>query len=173
MMTGSGENHISIKNTINETCILIGVAVLFAFIVNTLSPKGIALVGKWDKDKGVAHANARNGVVKPELEIGNVNTAKQIYDTGNSIFVDARSEDDYKDGHVKGAVSLPVHLFGQLIDGFKNKYTPEEYIITYCSGRTCEDSHQLAQLLFNHGYVNVSVFIDGYPGWKGEGYPIE
>jgi rhodanese-related sulfurtransferase len=30
----------------------------------------------------------------------------------------------------------------------------------------------LEELLFDHGYVNVSIFIDGYKGWKAEGYPI-
>ncbi len=172
-MAGSVKNNISTKNTIMEACILVGIAVFFAFIINALSPNGIALIGKWDKESGVVHADAKNSVVKHELEIGDVKLAKKIYDADKSIFVDARSEDDYNDGHIKGAVFLPVHRFDQLIDGFKNKYSSEATIITYCSGRTCEDSHQLAQLLFSHGYFNVSVFIDGYPDWKEEGYPIE
>jgi len=167
------KDNSSIKKTIKGFCILIGASMLIAFIVNSLSPKGIPLIGKWNPKEGVVHADSTKSVVKPELEIGDVKTAKQIYDRGKSIFVDARSEDDFKDGHVKGAVSLPVYRFEELIDGFKKKYTLDDHIITYCSGRTCEDSHQLAQLLFSYGYFNVSVFIDGYPAWEEEAYPIE
>ena len=46
-------------------------------------------------------------------------------------------------------------------------------MITYCSGRTCEDSHNLARLLSEVGFTDVRVFIDGFPGWEAEGYPVE
>jgi hypothetical protein len=53
------------------------------------------------------------------------------------------------------------------------QYPPEKAIVTYCSGRTCEDGHSLAQLLLAFGYTEINVFIDGFPGWKSEGHPIE
>lgn len=58
------------------------------------------------------------------------------------------------------------------IDKFKVVYPLSAYIVTYCSGRECDDSHQLAQNFFGEGYTNISVFIDGYPGWEEAGYPI-
>ena len=54
-----------------------------------------------------------------------------------------------------------------------NQYPLEQPIVTYCSGRTCEDSHQLAWLLIDVGFSEVRIFIDGFPGWQAEGYPIE
>ena len=59
------------------------------------------------------------------------------------------------------------------IKSFQKRYGRSQPIVTYCSGRTCGDSHRLAQLLFEHGFENVSVFIDGFPGWEAEGFPIE
>jgi len=53
------------------------------------------------------------------------------------------------------------------------QYPAEKAIVTYCAGRTCEDSHNLAQLLLAFGYTEINVFIDGFPGWESEGYPIE
>ena len=41
------------------------------------------------------------------------------------------------------------------------------------AARTCEDSHNLAQLLLAFGYTEINVFIDGFPGWESEGHPIE
>ena len=144
-----------------------------AFAVNFFSPSGIALFGQWDTSKGVITAKAQNDVVFDELEIQDVKRVKEIYDSGNTIFVDARTRENYDDGHVPGAASMPVGQFDELIDSFLDKYSLEHPIITYCSGRTCEDSHRLARLLLDFGFTHVKVFIDGFPGWKAEGYPVE
>ena len=118
-------------------------------------------------------ANEKNDIVLNDLEISDVILAKKLYDSQKFIFVDARSRDDYDEAHIKGAVSLPVGQFDEKIEAFLEQYPPEKAIITYCSGRTCEDSHMLAQLLLAFGYTEINVFIDGYPGWELEGYPIE
>ena len=157
----------------NQTSILLGVSVILSFIVNYFSPAGIALVGQWDTDQGVITAKAKNDVVSGKLEIEDVARARQIFDSGNVLFVDARTRDNYDDGHIPGAVSLPVGQFDELIDTFVNQYDFEHPLVTYCSGRTCEDSHILAQLLTDFGYSDVSVFIDGLPGWEAEGYPVD
>ena len=107
------------------------------------------------------------------LEIDDVKIARQIYDSGTALFVDARAREAYEDGHIPGAVSLPVGQFDTYIDSFIGENSTDGPIVAYCSGRTCEDSHKLAQLLLEIGFVNVRVFIDGFPGWEAEGYPIE
>jgi len=159
--------------TFKELSILIVVSLIAAFGINFFSPAGIALVGQWDTSKGVVNAKAKNHVVMDDLEIDDVTYAKSLYDSGNVLFVDARSPEDYADGHIKGAYSLPVAEFDQKIDKFLSLHKLDQPIITYCSGRTCEDSHHLAQLLIYRGYQNTSVMIDGFPGWEAEGYPIE
>ena len=159
--------------TVKELSILIGVAVIAALGFNFFSPKGIALVGQWDTSQGVVNARQKNDVFLDELEIDDVTAAKTLYDSGNVLFVDARSAEDYADGHIKGAYSLPVGEFDAGIDKFMELFALDKPIVTYCSGRTCEDSHSLAQLLIDSGYQNTSVMIDGFPGWEAEGYPIE
>jgi rhodanese-related sulfurtransferase len=161
------------KDMAKGLAILLGLAVIAAFTVNFLLPKGIALVGQWDESQGVITARAKDDVVDDDLEIDDVEIAKQIYGSGEAVFVDARSREDYEEGHIKGAVSLPVGQFHDFIDAFKAQYSTASTIITYCSGRTCDESHKLSQLLFEQGYTEVSVFIDGYPGWEAEGFPIE
>ena len=162
-----------IKKTVTETCVLLSIAITTALAVNHFSPAGIALVGQWDESEGVITANAKNGVVASELEIKDVKIAKQIHDSGKAVFVDARNRENFEDGHIPGSVSLPVGQFDESIDSFMNQYSPDRPLVTYCSGRTCEDSHRLAQLLFGVGFNNVKVFIDGFPGWEAEGYPVE
>jgi rhodanese-related sulfurtransferase len=164
---------MDLKKLAKEISLLLGVAVVLAIIVNYFSPVGIAVVGQWDISQGVITARAKNNVVADKPEIEDVTIAKHIFDSGNALFVDARSRDNYNDGHIPGAASMPVGEFDNLIDSFMDQYSVDQTIVAYCSGRTCEDSHNLAQLLIDFGFTDVKVFIDGFPGWEAEGYPIE
>ena len=161
------------QKTIKEIVILVGVSVTLALTVNSLSPRGISLIGQWDTAKGVISANQTGAAAGGLKEIDSVALAKEIFDKGDVLFVDARSSDNYEDGHISGAISLPVGQFDELIGSFLEQHAPDRPIVTYCSGRTCEDSHHLAQLLSELGFDNVRIFIDGFPGWEAEGYPIE
>ena len=159
--------------TIKEIMILVGASVALALVVNHLSPRGIALVGQWDTAKGVITTNVAGENEYRIAEIDQVTDAAKIFYDGDTLFVDARSTDDYEKGHIPDAISLPVGQFDEQIEAFLKRYPPDQSIVAYCSGRTCEDSHQLAQLLSEVGFTEVRVFIDGFPGWQAEGYPIE
>jgi len=161
------------RKTFKEILILVSVAVALAIVVNTFSPKGIALVGRWDTARGVITASPDAAAGERLQEIDSAARAKEIFDRGSVLFVDARSQKDYENGHIPGAVSLPVGRFDERIESFLNQYPPEQPIVTYCSGRACEDSHHLARLLSEAGYTDVRIFIDGFSGWQAEGYPVE
>ena len=167
------DNTMPYKDIAKELVILLSLSIFVAFAVNLLSPNGIALFGEWDTSKGVITAKSKNDVVVRELEIQDVDQVQKIHASGAALFLDARDGDFYNDGHIEGAISFPVNRFDELILQFKKDYPPSTWIVTYCSGRECEDSHELAQYLFEEGYTQISVFIDGYPGWLEKGYPIE
>ncbi len=160
------------RQIMKELLCFVGLAVITAFTVNFFSPKGIALVGEWDTSKGVITARAKDDVVDHELEI-DIIRAREIYLNGKSVFVDARTRELYEEGHIKNAVSLPLYEFDGLFEEFMNKYPDSLTIITYCTGRECEDSHQLAQYLSEMGYSDTKVYVDGYDEWKQGGYPVE
>jgi len=161
------------KDIAKELIIILGFAVIAAFTANYFSPNGIALLGQWDTSQGVITAKPKNDPVAESFEIKDANSAKEIYDAGKAVFVDARSYETFIAGHIEDAVSIPANQFFEFIDHFKTKYPSTIPVITYCSGRECNDSHELAQYLIGEGYANVKVFIDGYQGWKRKGYPVE
>lgn len=161
------------QKTIKEMVILVGISAILALGVNTLSPRGIALIGQWDTAVGVITADPTGAAEGKPPEIDSVAQVKEIFNQGNVLFVDARSQENYEDGHIPGAISFPVGQFDDYIGSFLDQHAPDRLIVTYCSGRTCEDSHHLALLLSELGFTNVRVFIDGFPGWEAEGYPIE
>jgi rhodanese-related sulfurtransferase len=159
--------------TLKESGILVLISIATAITVHCFSPVGIAWVGKWDTEQGVVKALAKNDNSSSDLEIGDLGLARKMFDSGSFLFVDARSRSDYEAGHIKGSVSLPIGQFDDEIFDFLDKYPPETSIVAYCSGRNCEDSHRLAEHFLDFGYTQVRVMIDGYPGWKAEGYPVE
>ena len=161
------------RRALKEISILLGISVALALIVNTISPRGIALVGQWDLAKGVIAANPYAAEEKKLEEVDSANWAKDLFDKGHVLFVDARSHADYEQGHIPGAVSLPLDQYDEKIQSFLSRYSLDQPMVTYCSGRTCEDSHTLARLLSEAGFTAVRIFIDGFPGWKAEGYPVE
>jgi len=118
-----------------------------------------------------ANPGNRSQILK--FEIDEVNLAKTVYDQGDALFMDARSKEDFDDGHIRGAISLPLGEFDDRINAFMERYPSDQPIITYCAGRTCEDSHRLAEKLMEFGYERVSIMIDGFPGWNERGYPVE
>lgn len=158
------------KKIIQRSIILSIIAILLAFIVNTISPNGIALVGQWNTSKGVISAKSKDDFVISSREI-EFDDAKKLYKRG-WLFVDARPKYSYKEGHIKGAVSLSIENVFASIPDFVQKYNPSTKIVTYCSGRECPDSHEIADALEASGYLNVKVYIDGYPEWKNKGMPI-
>jgi rhodanese-related sulfurtransferase len=161
------------SKTVCECLLLFLISGSIALIYNTFSPNGIALVGEWDTEQGVVSAVSRNNPVVHDIEIESVEAAGEIFDTGQSVFVDARPLDAFNDGHIQGAYSLPIGNYEELIEPFFETHPFDTHIVTYCTGRECMDSHELAQFLMEIGYSNVSVFIDGYPAWEEKGLPVE
>jgi rhodanese-related sulfurtransferase len=107
-----------------------------------------------------------------DFEIQDPAAAKQIFDADGALFVDVRNREMFAEGHIPDAVSLPIGEIEARLDDFAKGVPVERPIVTYCSGRLCQDSHTAAQLLMERGYQNVVVFIDGFPGWIENGYPV-
>ena len=152
--------------------LLLAVAVSLALVVNRLSPHGIPLIGQWDTELGVVTADTAEAALWMDFEIPDPEVAKQVFDTGNALFVDVRSQDMFDEGHIPGAVSLPLGEFDDRLETFAADVPPTQPIVTYCSGRLCQDSHTAAQRLLERGFENVVIYIDGFPGWVEYGYPV-
>ncbi len=99
--------------------------------------------------------------------------AKDRFDRKSAIFLDARPPDEYKQGHIPGALNFYADDFEkmapQVLPLLPDK-TRE--IVAYCHGTSCDLSIHLAQKLSEQGYTNVKVFFGGWPEWKKAGFPI-
>jgi rhodanese-related sulfurtransferase len=106
----------------------------------------------------------------PALEITPLQAYK-LYQMG-ALFIDARRTEDYIEGHIPDAISIPIWESGAdaLIE--EVPFVGEDIaIVTYCAGGDCEDSHMLADRLYDRGFLNALVYRDGYPNWVERGWP--
>lgn len=141
-----------------------------ALVWNAFSPDGIPLVGQWNAEEGVVTPAPESD--EEELIVQTVDEARGLWDDG-VVFVDARNTESYLEGHIKGAVTLSVYEFDALLFDFIDAYPSETRLVTYCSGRLCDESHRLATMLRELGYTDVRIFADGLPAWSAAGLPVE
>jgi sulfur-carrier protein adenylyltransferase/sulfurtransferase len=106
-------------------------------------------------------AEARKFV--PELSPAEV---KQALDRGEKyVLLDVREKEEYRDGHLEGALSLPRGFLEiRVEEALPDRSTP---IVAYCAGGT--RSLIAARTLCEMGYQNVISMSGGFTGWKNAG----
>lgn len=92
--------------------------------------------------------------------------------TAGALLVDARERALYAEGHLPGAVSLPLGEVEALLEGFRGRVDVARPLVLYCSGYGCPDSFDLGMRLIAEGYRDVRVFEGGFPEWRDAGLPV-
>jgi adenylyltransferase/sulfurtransferase len=88
---------------------------------------------------------------------------------GGYRLIDVREKEEYREGHLAGAVSVPRGFLDMRIEEtVPDKNAP---IILYCAGGT--RSLLAGRTLKEMGYTNVISMTGGFGGWKGAGHPWE
>lgn len=82
----------------------------------------------------------------------------------SAVIVDARDPDDYRHGHVSGAVNVPA---GPQMSTYRGSVlrdvAPTQMVIVYCASASCEAGDAVYDYLLKQGFTNVRVF---KPGWR-------
>lgn len=98
---------------------------------------------------------------------------KELFDTKDAVFIDARESSVFQQSHIKGATSFPLANLETTLPDFLKKVPYETNLVIYCNGYGCHDSKDLGQKLLKLGYRQIFIFEGGYPEWKDAGYPLE
>lgn len=146
--------------------------------INLVSPHSIPFVGDYRE-----LSSGDGPIVPPSAEPGDppfiaIDDAYLEYNEGKAIFVDARDDEEFKCGTIKGAISMP---FEYLPDGDLAPYfdsvlagAPKDArIITFCGGEECDLSLQLARNLQVVGYTNLAIFFGGAREWEDAKLPMD
>lgn len=94
-----------------------------------------------------------------------VRSAREL--TRPVLYVDARSETEYRSGHIPGAVWFDGRSLDQSIDLLLDRWTPGDILIVYCSSDSCDASSDLAERLVQAGFTDVQVLEGGWKAWSG------
>ncbi|NLN16814.1 MAG: rhodanese-like domain-containing protein [Firmicutes bacterium] len=123
-----------------------------------------SLTGKLALEHSVAAA--------PIAPVINLAKAKELFDEGEAIFLDARSRSAYGESHIAGALSVPLlDVLRERVDLAAILPDKDAILVAYCSGDGCDMAGELAEELARQGYQRLYVFQAGMPAWEAAGYP--
>ncbi len=186
--------------TVLKEALAVGlVAFGFALLANQLSPRGIMLTRNYfptGESATVAVAASRNakatavsiapgGPLVAGLEQDGVKTADAKSavlffndarrETGLIVFVDARDDQHYAEGHIPGAYQLDRFYPERYLTDLLPACAAAETVVVYCNGGDCEDSVFATRLLLGAGVAagRLRVFTGGVKEWIALGQPME
>lgn len=104
---------------------------------------------------------------RDELEPVTLKELRQLMRAGDVTVLDVRPAEEFKAGHIPGALSIPVSsLKRRLRELPKNRE-----VIAYCRGRYCVYSLEAVTLLRKHGF-DARRAEQGMPDWRAAGLPV-
>ena len=108
--------------------------------------------------------------LKPDAEYsyGDVNVDKAktlIEEKPNLVILDVRTESEFHESHIEGAINIPVGELEQRLSEIK----PEDEYLVYC--RTGNRSTNAIKILKDHGYHKIYHLESGITAWTSAGFP--
>jgi rhodanese-related sulfurtransferase len=192
-----------VRSVFFESLLIAAVGGVLAFAANALSPRGLSLARNYfpgDRSLPVttpgsnylttitARTNLAAG--KPDLVAEQVRAEGLRLVDGNQmatlfhdprceqglvVFLDARNDDHYQEGHIPGAYQLDHFYPERYLAATLPVCQTAEQILVYCNGGTCDDSLQTAIFLRDAGIPRERLFIygGGMTEWTAKGLPVE
>ena len=167
----------------------------FAFAANQISPRGLALTRNYfpaeNNHTTTAATNATPAAFSPAQllaaqikgnglqSVDSSQAAKLFRDPrfkrNNIVFIDARDESHYQEGHIPGACEFDPYHPDKYFAAILPICRAAEQIVIYCNGGDCDDSETAAILLRNVGIANRKLLIygGGITEWTNNSLPVE
>ena len=101
-----------------------------------------------------------------EVDIAGVEQAVHEAD----VVLDVREGDEFRDGHIGGAINIPRGLLEFMLGGDEALADRSRKFVVYCksSGRAA----LAAQTMADMGYLHVTSIAGGFDAWKDSGKPV-
>ena len=141
-------------------------ACFLALASNHLRSDSIPLVGDWS-------VNARFADAAGDSLVIGLDEAGRLFERQAALFLDARPQSQYAQGHIRGALNLPWQEADHYVMELADQLEGAAMIVTYCDGDQCDLSHELALLLKVMGFESVRVLVNGWSVWQQAGLPTD
>lgn len=175
------------------------ISIVISLLYNHFNPNGLELVRKerildWASDS-LSFSNKPDSLAANDISINSkqsidsietlkknqiiesfkepkaikINLAYKLFNDGEK-FIDARSSEEFSEGHIKCAVNIPFYeseKYMNIINSLNKNYI----VVVYCSSNECDISTLSGDELFKMGFKKVYVFVDGWEEWVKYKYP--
>jgi rhodanese-related sulfurtransferase len=174
---------------------IILVSILISLVYNHFNPNGLNLIRQervliWEDSSALDNSEKEtfleeNNFSSSNQELthnemnGNFDQPKAIklefaqkLFNQNVKFIDARTVEEFAEGHIKGAINIPFYG-SEEYESVLAQIAKDEFVVTYCDGDDCDLSILLGDELFQKGYKKVYVFYGGWKDWLKNNLPVE
>ncbi|MGA2657940.1 MAG: rhodanese-like domain-containing protein [Verrucomicrobiota bacterium] len=184
-----------------EGLVVAAIGAAVAFVANAVSPRGLKL----DRDYFPPRLQAQSSRTNPSLTAPGSNTnsaaellaakikafglqpaesnlVSQLFNDPRRegdliVFIDARDEKDYQQGHIPSAFEFYDPYRDKFLDTVGPVCQIAQQVVVYChGGDQCDDSIQAALTLRDVLHVpkeNLLVYGGGFTEWCANGLPVE
>lgn len=153
------------KFIIKQAVYIIISSFVVGVLFNFLRPAGIPIIAK--QINGFSNNFQIDEFI---IEIINLEIAKKFF-YDNVLFIDARDNTSYMEGHITGAISSINH--NEMVDIIFNNHGFNEPFVIYCDNEECGFSEDLAYQLQAEGFSKIYVFSGGWNQWLVAKLPVE
>lgn len=104
-----------------------------------------------------------------KTEVNSKAVSTMLQKDGKLVVLDVRTLEEYKAGHIKGAINIDIrqdNAFSKI-----DKLNRNAKYIVYC--RTNHRSGIAVDHMMQSGFKNVYQMMDGFPGWAANKLPVK
>lgn len=116
----------------------------------------------------IRHVVADSFNQRDKLEVMSRQDLLGLMETNSVTLLDVRPEDEFAQGHLPGALNIPVEELERRLAELPSG----QEIVAYCRGPYCVLSQEAVVALRTKG-LRARRLDDGFPGWKAAGLPTE
>jgi len=164
-----------INRIMNNKLYLISIIIIiFVFLSSAIIGGCKIQVEAEDNEEGTAQieevseeesAQAEEKIISEVKDISVEEVYQIISSNQDYIILDVRTPDEFKEGHIEGAILIPVSE----LEGRLDELPKDKPIITYCkSGGRSENA---AEVLVENGFTQI-YDMGGILDWIDKGYPV-
>ena len=115
---------------------------------------------------GLAAAVAAFSIPLRETGEGEISLDTALKCQPQPLWIDARSEAEYRSGHIPGALLLNAESWEPLVPKVLEAWEPERTAIVYCASPGAQASREVAERLRDFKLGPVFVLQGGWKAWK-------
>lgn len=149
-----------------QAIVLLALALALGTVAQVTSPARIPWFEDWS-------ARVQTKALQAGLALAETDDVRRFIAEGSVLLFDARPMKDYDAGRLPGALPFPDSRRVEFYPDYADLLAPEQRVVVYCSGKTCDESLQLAFFLRSHGHTNLVLYVGGFTAWREAGGEIE